>query len=341
MSVARSARRVRVRRVVGAATIVGVLLASCSSDDAPDSSSSSTTESASSAATSTSATTGTSGTTGTTAPATCVLGGGLAPGSATRTLTVAGVEREFLVRIPPTPTAAMALVVSFHGAGSNMVEQAVYGGFDALGEAEGFVVATPNGVDGAIRQWRYLVTPDDVAFARAIVAELVADACVAETRVYAAGMSSGSAMSASLACEASDTFRGFGLVAADFYLPAACEAATPRPMVIFHGTDDVVVPYAGGTVNAGGAGNGLPVAPAEDTAAAWAEHHGCTAGPTETVLSPEVVRLDWSGCEAPIAFHRIVGGGHTWPGSIDVARLGPVTDEIDATRVMWEWFEGR
>ncbi len=334
MRVARLARRVRVRHVVGAATILGVLLASCSSDDAADSSPSST-ESSSSAATST------SGTTGTTAPATCALGGGLAPGSATRTLTVAGVEREFLVRIPSAPAATMALVVSFHGAGSNMVEQAVYGGFDALGEAEGFVVATPNGVDGAVRQWRYLGTPDDVAFARAIVADLVTDACVDPERVYAAGMSSGSAMSASLACEASDTFRGFGLVAADFYVPAVCAASTPRPMVIFHSTDDVVVPYAGGTVNAGGAGNGLPVAPAEETAAAWAEHHRCSAGPTETVLSPEVVRLDWSGCEAPIAFHRIVGGGHTWPGSIDVARLGPVTDEIDATRVMWDWFEGR
>jgi len=216
-----------------------------------------------------------------------------------------------------------------------MSQQSLYSGFDALADREGFVTATPNGVDAAVRQWRFVGTPDDVDFATAIVEELVANACIDEARVYAAGISSGAAMSASLACQASDTFVGFGLVAANFYIPALCERAAPRPIVVFHGTADAVVPYDGGEVATGA---GLRVMPAEESAAGWATHNACEIPPTETVVDTEVVRLEWSGCDDPVVLYRIVGGGHSWPGAIAVERLGHTTDQIDATATMWEFF---
>ena len=241
------------------------------------------------------------------------------------------------MHLPPEPTADMPLVVDFHGAGSSMDQQAVYSGFDPLADAEGFVVATPNGIDAAVRQWRFLGAPDDIDFAKAVVADLVTNACVDASRVFATGISSGSAMSTSLACQASDTFHGFGLVAADFYIPPLCDTAEVHPIVIFHGTDDGAVPYDGGPV-LGGPTN---VQPAEESAERWATHNGCTAGPTETPLGSEVVRLDWTGCEQPVVMYRIVGGGHTWPGSIDVARLGMTTHQINATDEMWKVFSQR
>lgn len=273
----------------------------------------------------------------TTAAPPCTPAPEYAPGTSTHTLTVAGVERDLLVHVPPAPTADMALVVDFHGAGSDMTQQSIYSGLDPLADEHGFVVATPNGIDAAIRQWRFLGTDDDIAFARAIVAELVAHACVDPDRVVAAGISSGAAMSARLACSASDTFHGFALVAADFYNEALCGAATPRPMLVFHGTDDRVVPYAGGTVNANGAGGRLGAPPAEDAAAGWAAHAGCDPDPTDTTITPHVTRRTWAGCTAPVVFHRIEGGGHTWPGAaIAVDRLGPTTDEISASELIWE-----
>jgi polyhydroxybutyrate depolymerase len=263
----------------------------------------------------------------------CTPGAGYTAGTTTHDLAVAGVTRQFLAHLPPEPTADMALVVDFHGAGSNMTQQAVYSGFDALADENDFVVATPNGVDAAIRQWRFL-GEEDVGFATALVDDLVAHSCVDPARVFAVGMSSGAAMSAGLACRASDTFAGFGLVAADFYIPAICADATPNPMVIFHGTSDAVVPYAGGSA----AGSRVPVRNAEQTAQAWATHNGCAGGPRETTVDTEVVRLDWDGCTEPVVMYRIVGGGHTWPGAIDVARLGPTTDQIRASDVMLETF---
>ena len=143
-------------------------------------------------------------------------------------------------------------------------------------------------------------------------------------------------MSASLACQASSTFAGFGLVAADFYLPPLCDKAVRRPIMIFHGTADPVVPYYGGHV---GGPSGTPVQPAEASAALWAKHNGCRAGPVETKLSSQVVRLSWNGCAVPVVMYRIVGGGHTWPGAaIKVKALGLTTEQVSATAEMWKLF---
>lgn len=243
------------------------------------------------------------------------------------------------MRIPPAPRAGMALVVDFHGAGSNMEQQAFYSGFDPLADRDGFVVATPNGIDAPIRQWRFL-DPKDIDFAKAIVRELVAKACVAPDRVAATGISSGGAMTASLACRAADVYRAFAPVAADFYNEAYCGRAPSRPFMIFHGTADTVVPYGGGGITAP-SNRGQLVKPAEETARQWAKHNGCTGGPTATRQSTEVVRLDWTGCRQPVVMYKIVGGGHTWPGAIDVPRLGATTNQISASSTMWTFFQQR
>jgi polyhydroxybutyrate depolymerase len=42
-----------------------------------------------------------------------------------------------------------------------------------------------------------------------------------------------------------------------------------------------------------------------------------------------------------VVLYRVVGGGHTWPGSrafIPLPGLGPVTFEIDADAIMWSFF---
>jgi polyhydroxybutyrate depolymerase len=325
--------RTSCRNVVAVLAVAGLLaLTGCSGDDSGSA--------GAAPGTTGRATTAPTVSSSTTAPApsaTCTPAAGYPPGTSTHHLTVAGADREFLVHLPPQPRAAMALLVDFHGAGSNMQQQAIYSGFDGIADREGFVVATPNGIDAAVRQWRFLGTQDDVDFAEAIVAELVANACVDARYVYAAGISSGAAMSASLACQASGTFRGFGLVAADFYVPQLCDAAERRHIVIFHGTDDQVVPYDGGSVS----GGPTRVQPAEESAKLWAKHNGCTSGPRETNVDTEVVRLDWSGCKAPVVMYRIVGGGHTWPGaSVDVTRLGKTTHQINASETMWKFLDG-
>jgi len=97
------------------------------------------------------------------------------------------------------------------------------------------------------------------------------------------------------------------------------------------------VPYAGGSVATNRA---LTVVGAETAIASWAIHDGCAAAPRVDRVAAHVTSRVWSGCAdgTGVAFYRIDGGGHTWPGSFDVRgfshALGPVNDEIDAADVM-------
>ncbi len=267
--------------------------------------------------------------------AACTPGSGYEPGTTSHQLTIAGATREFLVHVPPEPVTEMPLVVSFHFAGSDMHHQMRETGWDALADTARFVVATPNGIDSELRQWSFLGAPEDVAVTDAIVDDLVAHACVDADQVYASGISSGSAMTTSLACQASDRFAGFGLVALAYYIPPFCDAAPVRPIIIFHGTDDASIPYEGGTV---GSGSGRVVEPVEEVAAQWAQHNGCAPGPTETQFDTEVVQVSWSGCVEPVVFYRIVGGGHTWPGAAALEEFGHTTSQISASDEMWRFW---
>jgi len=75
--------------------------------------------------------------------------------------------------------------------------------------------------------------------------------------------------------------------------------------------------------------------------ASWAKVDGCSATFRDEKISSEVTRRLWTGCgrgKAPV-FYIINGGGHTWPGSIPVARLGPTTTQIDASATIWDFFK--
>jgi len=104
------------------------------------------------------------------------------------------------------------------------------------------------------------------------------------------------------------------------------------------GTADPVVPFDGGQVRCC---NHATLAAAPDAMAAWAVHDGCAPDFSEERLSPEVRKRTWRGCQpqGEVVFYIIEDGGHTWPGSIPVARLGKTTTEIDASATLWDFFK--
>lgn len=84
----------------------------------------------------------------------------------------------------------------------------------------------------------------------------------------------------------------------------------------------------------------LPVIAAEEVIRLWGEHNGCSAAPETVQRTEHVRRTSYVGCGggAGTILYTTEGDGHTWPGAINVPRLGHVTDEIDATAIMWEFF---
>jgi polyhydroxybutyrate depolymerase len=84
----------------------------------------------------------------------------------------------------------------------------------------------------------------------------------------------------------------------------------------------------------------LPVLAVENVMGLWAEHNGCGAEAQTAQVSEHVRTTEYTGCAegAGTILYTTEGDGHTWPGAVDVPRLGHVTDEIDATAIMWEFF---
>ena len=89
----------------------------------------------------------------------------------------------------------MALVLAFHGRLGTGTGQARVSGMDTTSNRHGFIVVYPNGVK---RSWNDgLSTPaqqagvDDVAFVRALIAQLQARYTIDPRRIYVTGLSNG------------------------------------------------------------------------------------------------------------------------------------------------------
>ncbi|MEX0750934.1 MAG: PHB depolymerase family esterase [Dehalococcoidia bacterium] len=255
-----------------------------------------------------------------------------------------GLQRTYVLHLPPTYDGAtpLPLILNLHGFGSNGRQQAAYSRFPVLADSEGFIVVSPDGA-GSPQQWnirRDGNLPDDVAFVRALLDELESELCVDGERLFVAGMSNGAAFAQQLACAMPGRFAAVGAVTALVY-PIACASDLPIAVIGFHGTEDVCVPYYGGAVTCGSARG--QVRPVEDSAQDWARHNGCNLDPERARPAEHVRTIAYSECddETAVVLFAIEGGGHTWPGSVAVGRLGATTQEIDATQQIWQFFRGQ
>ncbi|MBN1920000.1 MAG: dienelactone hydrolase family protein [Anaerolineae bacterium] len=274
----------------------------------------------------------------------------MSPGDVTRTLTHAGRERSYIVHVPPgyDPARATPVVLVFHGGGGYAENARTMTGFDAVADAEGFIVVYPNGTgrrSDRLLTWNggrccgYAMEQnvDDVGFVRALLADLEAIANVDARRIYATGMSNGAIMSYRLACELADVIAAIGPVAATQNLDA-CTPSRPVPVLHIHGDADKHAPYAGGV----GAESlvGIPFEPVETTIEFWVGHNGCASTPQVT-QNGSIRHTVYNGCQqdAAVELYTVVGSGHAWPGGQPGWKGGDVpTTELNASQVIWDFF---
>ena len=251
-------------------------------------------------------------------------------GSYVETIQSGGRERTFRLFVPEgvSATSPAPLVLNFHGLGSNAQEQEIYAGMTAKATEAGFITAAGDGVD---ESWNAggCCPPanqegiDDVQFVRDMVASISESYCIDPARIYATGMSNGGFMSNRLACDAADLIAAVAPVAS-FLAVRDCAPARPIPILMFNGTADPLVPYSA----------------AAGSYAGWGELNGCTGEPEGTFANGDSSCVSYPECAdgATTSFCSVEGGGHTWPGSFPIPRLGYTTTDLHATDAMWDFF---
>ena len=180
-------------------------------------------------------------------------------------------------------------------------------------------------------------------------ADLAAPFPVDPARVFMTGNSRGAKAAFFLACKRPGLIRAIAAVTMTLpdYLADDCAKGPPLPLALLVGTEDPIVPLAGGALSVGGEPRGTVLSLA-DTLGLWkARHHCPVAAYTATTLDAEddgtqVVRTEWTGCrEAPLVLYEMVGAGHTWPSGLQYlpeARIGRVSREIDGSVEIWRFF---
>ena len=271
-------------------------------------------------------------------------------------LPVAARQRQAVVCIPaaPPPPAGWPLVLAFHGGQSHPEMMRRFSGLDVLAAEGRAVVAYPAGTgsrDGLFT-WNggnccgeaRDTGSDDVGFVRALVADIARRMPIDARRVHATGMSNGAMMCYRLAAELSDKIAAIAPVAGTMAIPEA-KPRRPVPVIHFHGTDDSMVGYEG---PGGKVPDGMTFKSVDQSVRTWALLNGCPEQAMTTTV-PDTNRDDDCTVEcsvygpgkdgAEVVLYTIRGGGHTWPGRKAARFLGASTLDIDASTLIWEFFQ--
>jgi poly(3-hydroxybutyrate) depolymerase len=87
----------------------------------------------------------------------------------------------------------------------------------------------------------------DIAFTKAMLADVQSKYCVDNARIFSTGFSYGGMMSFAIGCEMSDVFRAIAPMEGSLYSDFNCKGTGPHiAMFGTHGTSDSVVPIADG-----------------------------------------------------------------------------------------------
>jgi polyhydroxybutyrate depolymerase len=275
------------------------------------------------------------------------------------TLSVADVERRYLVQVPPglaSDPAAVLLVLP--GAGATPQWTLEETAWDRTAEQAGFLLAVPEALPlDPSRPPTFLTNPpywndgsrgaadaprdvDDVAFLNALLDDLGRHFAVELQRVCVTGFSNGAGMTFRLAAERAERVAAIAPVSGYCWQDDP-RPARPVPTFYLVGTEDPLVPLAGGTVTPlwGWQERRPPVREMLDR---WRRALGC-GEPNVVQQEGGVEEVRYAPGAGGVEFlaYTVEELGHHWPGGrglLSRRLFGPPSARVRANELIGDFF---
>lgn len=272
------------------------------------------------------------------------------------------ILRTFIYHVPKNVKPNPKLIIAYHGTGMKPWMMQLFTGheFDRFADHyRNAIIVYPQGYEGSWNDARIAAnTPpkklnlNDVDFTRKLVTYFQDKYQTDSKEIYAVGFSNGGQFVMRLIDETPELFKGFAIISAQ--VPHENErysnnSPSPVSLMIFNGMKDHIVPYDGGEVVLKGNSYGH-VHSAEESVQYWLKASNCNPVPDSMHefkdKSGEVtaVQQNFSANKngKKVSFVKIMNGGHQIPNKkfiIGVPSMGYVNKEVDAPKLIWDFFE--
>lgn len=275
---------------------------------------------------------------------------------ADETMRYQGETRSYIVHLPKNVASqGLPLVLAFHGGGGTAEGMERISGFDAVADANHFVVVYPQGLN---KHWNdrregQETSADDVGFIRELIGRMAMRYGTSIKRVYSTGLPNGGLFSYRLACELPGFITAIAPVAANqgLDLSKTCAPSRAVPILNIEGDSDPLIPFGGGDITGPfGLKKRGKVLSSDATVTFWKDKNGCTGEPTVRTLpapgnsSTHVEIETYSACKqnSSVIRYRVLGGGHTWPGGeqyLSERLVGKTSRLFNASEMIWKFFQ--
>jgi polyhydroxybutyrate depolymerase len=284
-----------------------------------------------------------------------------------------GINRKAVLYVPSNlkRDEKPALVVVMHGGGGSAAGVLADNGWLAKAEQQSFIALAPEGLgvrpklptnfklnpavwnSGQYGSTSSTASINDVGFIRDLLQHIQSVVIYNEARVFVTGHSNGGGMTFRLATELSEKFAAVAMVAGRLTIENP-KPQKPLPTLYIVGTVDPLMPLAGGEIKSpwGGSWTNRPV---DEQLFNWAKALQCDLEPKTISETSTVKNVVYTSCtsnsvmaSAPsvkpsptLTVLYLKGHGHHWPGgkqTLSTQTTGPIVDSINATDVIWEFF---
>ena len=290
-------------------------------------------------------------------------------GLTTNYITVNNVSRKYLVYRPTGMTTINAVVTVLHGGGGTGLEVSELGEhplsvFRTIADNDKFLVIYPEGSLDNLGNpgWNDCRSDDisgsqgdDITFLKQLNAKLQSELNVNSSKMFLTGGSNGAIMTFSYAFQFPETIKAIAVGSGN--LPEFPESGTctngstmPMPILLTHGTSDLMMPANGGCVaNLGGDCNRGKVISQTATISYWLQRNGLQN------VTPSISTFDLNTSDAgnvekrvyngtnPLVYFVLNNAGHHAPSktvySDSTPAQGVQNRDIEFAEEVWNFFK--